>query len=60
MLRTFLLIVFMGVVYWLATTFLPLKSPFPELLLAVMILAIIWELAAALGYVTSVLPRGPG
>ncbi len=56
-LRAFLLVIVLGIIYWLATKFLPLQSPFPELLMVVLILAIIYEIAVAFGLAPDYVPR---
>ncbi len=54
--RIVILAVVLGLVAWLLT-FLPIPEPFHTIILVVMVLALLWEVIAALGYVPSALPR---
>lgn len=58
MIRVVVLAVVLGLVAWLVTL-LPVPEPFRVVIWVVLVLALLWELLAAFGYVSSALRRGP-
>ena len=56
--RIVVVLIVCGLVAWLVT-FLPLPAPFPQLIWVVLILVILWELLALVGYVSPIGYRSP-
>lgn len=59
MIRLLLLIIALGLVWWLLG-FIPIPEPFHTIITVVMILIVIWEVLAMAGYVRSPWPYPPG